>query len=139
MRRTLGHCLSRTMISVFCGLFPYPATADWELTLEYTEQRAAGSAVNQNDICSGDINDDGDPEIVSLSTTSVDGVRHAELRIARWDGSAYSILNEQLWTVAGRLHAVPARDSLRGLVAANIGPNMPNTGAGRKNCANPSF
>ncbi len=100
MKKHLKDFLYKAPIAILCAFSPHLATGDWVTTLEHTEHWAAGDAVTQNDICSGDINGDGDPEIVSLSTTNVDGRHHAELRVSRWDGSAYNVLDEQLWSVS---------------------------------------
>lgn len=89
---------------VFCGLCSQLAIADWYyLKQEDTVHWASGSAVALSDICSCDINGDGEVEIISIATT-VDadtGTRQAELRVARWTGNYYDLLDEQLWSVDG--------------------------------------
>jgi hypothetical protein len=99
MREYLRAFIQGPAIAVFCCLSPNLVNGDWTNTLEHTEHWAAGTAITQNDLCSGDISGDGETEIVALSTTTVDGRDHAELRIARWDGSDYTILAEQFWTI----------------------------------------
>ena len=93
--------IPKAMIAIFVIVCvnPLPLMADWVTTLEHTELWAGGTAVTLSSVTTSDLNGDGSVEIITIGTTEVSEVFHAELRVLNWDGSEFSQLAEELWQI----------------------------------------
>ncbi len=92
-----------TMLTIVCATMVNPSSsmADWVMAPEHTHHWARGTAITLSAIYTADLNDDGLIEIVSIGTTEESGIYHAELRVANWDGSTYTLRAIERWMIDG--------------------------------------
>ncbi len=101
MRRKAKFFLILFINSIVFMVNPLLVSAEWVMALEHTHHWARGNAVTLSAICTADLNHDGRVEIVSIGTTEESGIYHAELRVANWDGSTYTLPAQERWMIDG--------------------------------------